>query len=121
MGIFQDDGVSRAEVEQLVDRFPGQSIDFFGALRSRVYDDCVREFCSTIGVDNLGKRLVNSKEGKVAFAKPDMTLAVLMNYGMEVVKEQDNVKRVQLAEEYMMSAALAGEDGTSLPEGFAAK
>ncbi|WP_419608244.1 hypothetical protein, partial [Vibrio anguillarum] len=24
---------------QLVDAFPGQSIDFFGALRARVYDD----------------------------------------------------------------------------------
>jgi hypothetical protein len=121
MGIFQDDGVTRGEVEQLVDRFPGQSIDFFGALRSRVYDDCVREFCSSIGVDNLGKRLVNSKEGKVAFDKPAMTLDVLMKYGLDVVKEQDNVKRVQLAEEYMMSAALAGEEGTSLPEAFAAK
>ena len=41
MGIFQDDGVTRAEVEALVDNFPGQSIDFFGALRARVYDDSV--------------------------------------------------------------------------------
>jgi hypothetical protein len=30
-----------AEVERLVDAFPGQSIDFFGALRARVYDDKV--------------------------------------------------------------------------------
>jgi len=29
-------------VEQIVDTFPGQSIDFFGAMRSRVYDDKVR-------------------------------------------------------------------------------
>ena len=41
MGIFQHDGVSRSEVEHIVDSFPGQSIDFFGALRSRVYDDKV--------------------------------------------------------------------------------
>jgi len=34
--------VSRGEVEVLVDAFPGQSIDFFGALRARVYDDKVR-------------------------------------------------------------------------------
>jgi len=120
MGIFQDDGVTRGDVEKLVDAFPGQSIDFFGALRARVYDDCVRDFCSNIGVENLGKRLVNSKEGKVTFAKPEMSLDVLMMYGKEVVKEQDNVKRVQLAEEYMMSAALAGEDGSSLPEAYKA-
>jgi hypothetical protein len=31
----------RDQVEQLVDGFPGQSIDFFGALRARVYDDKV--------------------------------------------------------------------------------
>ena len=42
MGIFQHDGVSRNEVESIVDSFPGQSIDFFGAMRARVYDDEVR-------------------------------------------------------------------------------
>ena len=41
MGIFQHDNVDRADVEKLVDAFPGQSIDFFGALRARVYDDKV--------------------------------------------------------------------------------
>ena len=34
MGIFQHDGVTRGEVETIVDTFPGQSIDFFGALRA---------------------------------------------------------------------------------------
>jgi hypothetical protein len=41
MGIFAEDNVHRGEVETIVDAFPGQSIDFFGALRSRVYDDKV--------------------------------------------------------------------------------
>lgn len=41
MGIFQHDGVNRGQVEQIVDSFPGQSIDFFGAMRARVYDDKV--------------------------------------------------------------------------------
>ena len=66
MGIFQHDNVDRndvrrrrgpglarsaalphthpnplLQVEKLVDAFPGQSIDFFGALRARVYDDKV--------------------------------------------------------------------------------
>lgn len=35
MGIFQHDGVNKGDVEHLVDTFPGQSIDFFGALRVR--------------------------------------------------------------------------------------
>jgi hypothetical protein len=35
MGIFQYDGITRGDVETIVDTFPGQSIDFFGALRVR--------------------------------------------------------------------------------------
>ena len=46
MGIFQHDGVDRTAVETIVDTFPGQSIDFFGAMRARVYDDKVRPHAS---------------------------------------------------------------------------
>lgn len=118
MGIFQDDNVERSEIEKLVDSFPGQSIDFFGALRARVYDDMVRNFINDLGVDKLGQRLVNSTEGKVEFEKPSMTIDVLMKYGTMLVEEQDNVKRVQLAEAYMAGAELAGASGSSLPEQF---
>jgi hypothetical protein len=121
MGIFQEDKVDRKEVETLVDAFPGQSIDFFGALRARVYDDKVRAFVKELGVENLSKRLINSREGKVQFEKPNMNLDILMKYGKALTMEQENVKRVQLAEEYMSGAALAGEKGTSLPEKFKAK
>jgi hypothetical protein len=38
-GIFQADNVAPEDVEVLVETFDGQSIDFFGALRARVYDD----------------------------------------------------------------------------------
>ena len=40
----QHDNLKRQDVETLVDQFPGQSIDFFGALRARIYDDAVRGF-----------------------------------------------------------------------------
>jgi hypothetical protein len=46
--------VSRGEVETLVDAFPGQSIDFFGALRARVYDDKVR---ASTGLAKPGRRV----------------------------------------------------------------
>jgi SpoVK/Ycf46/Vps4 family AAA+-type ATPase len=120
MGIFQYDNVDRADVEELVDSFPGQSIDFFGALRARVYDDKVREWIGKTGIENIGMKLVNSREA-VEFEKPAMSLATLMKYGNLLVEEQENVKRVQLADEYLSGAALAGSGGTSLPEGFAAK
>ena len=67
----------RAEVETLVDTFPGQSIDFFGALRARVYDDKVREFVKDLGVENIGKRLVNSREGKVGCCRASAELCVV--------------------------------------------
>jgi hypothetical protein len=118
MGIFMDDNLNRGEVEQIVDAFPGQSIDFFGALRARVYDDKVREFVLAIGHENLNKRLVNSKEGKVVFEKPKMGMDVLMAYGKALVAEQDNVKRVQLADAYMGGAELAGSTGSSVPETY---
>ncbi|WIA43880.1 hypothetical protein OEZ86_010292 [Tetradesmus obliquus] len=121
MGIFQEDKVSRGEVEVLVDTFPGQSIDFFGALRARVYDDKVREFISGIGVENIGKRLINSREGKVNFEKPAMPLDILIKYGKQLVDEQDNVKRVQLADAYLAGAELAGSGGSSMPEAYAAQ
>jgi hypothetical protein len=118
MGIFQEDKVSRGDVEVLVDTFPGQSIDFFGALRARVYDDKVRDFISGIGVENIGKRLINSREGKVNFEKPAMPLDILIKYGKQLVDEQDNVKRVQLADAYLAGAELAGTGGSSLPETY---
>merc|ERR1712050_319055 len=60
-GIFKEDDVGLAAIEKLVDSFPNQSIDFFGALRARIYDDKIREFISETGLDNLSKRLVNSR------------------------------------------------------------
>lgn len=122
MGIFADDGVSQMDVDQLVDRFPGQSIDFFGALRARIYDDNIRAFLQEVGFENMGKRLVNPAAGmKVEIPKPQMTLQVLMHYGDALVGEQDNVKRVQLADAYLDGAELAGTGGSSMPEQFATR
>jgi len=114
-GIFKDDGISGDQIAQIVDTFPGQSIDFFGALRARVYDDAVREFIEATGIEGLSKKLVNTRE-KVDFPKPSMSIDQLLNYGQSLVNEQDNVKRVQLADAYLDGAELAGTGGTSMPE-----
>merc|ERR1711966_549032 len=108
-GIFAADGVVGRDVEVIVDSFPNQSIDFFGALRARVYDDKVRDFIAQSGLENLSQRLVNPAFGQeVTFEKPHMTLDVLLEYGRLLTEEQDNVTRVQLANEYLDSAALPG-------------
>ncbi|KAL0003170.1 hypothetical protein SO802_016951 [Lithocarpus litseifolius] len=111
-GIFRSDNIPVDDIVRLVDTFPGQSIDFFGALRARVYDDEVRKWVSTVGVDGVGKRLVNSKEGPPTFEQPRMTIEKLLEYGNMIVQEQENVKRVQLADKYLSEAALgeANED-----------
>lgn len=79
----------------------------------------VRRFVEDIGVENIGKRLINSRDGAVQFEKPAMNLDVLLKYGRALVQEQDNVKRVQLADAYMAGAELAGTGGSSLPEAVA--
>jgi hypothetical protein len=120
MGIFKDDNLTQREVEELVDSFPGQTIDFFGALRARIYDDAVRGFASQVGIENLGRSLVAPGSKPVSLPKPQMTQSLLMQYGDKLVEEQDNVKRVQLADAYLHGASLAGESGSSIPEAYSA-
>lgn len=116
-GIFMADGIEKEDVEVLVDTFEGQSIDFFGALRSRVYDDLVRDFILEVGYEALGPRLINPRKGEeVNFNPPKMTLEVLLAYGKELENEQENIKRIQLADAYLDGAVLAGEGGSSNTE-----
>ncbi|KAL8050315.1 hypothetical protein ABFX02_06G075100 [Erythranthe guttata] len=117
LGIFRTDNIADEAVVRLVDTFPGQSIDFFGALRARVYDDEVRKWISEIGVDNIGKKLVNSRSGPPKFEQPKMTIEKLLEYGNMLVQEQDNVKRVQLAETYLKDAALGDANKDSIDSG----
>jgi len=113
-GIFKADGVEEKDVEVLVRTFDGQSIDFFGALRARVYDDKVREWITETGIEAMGPLLVNPKRGSaVTFEAPRMNLDILLQYGKMLEAEQENVKRVQLADSYLDGAVLAGDGGSS--------
>jgi len=114
-GIFKTDGVEQNDVEVLVRTFDGQSIDFFGALRARVYDDAVRAWIKEVGNDAMGPLLINPRrdKGKVSMEQPPMNLETLLSYGKALEMEQENVKRVQLADSYLDGAVLAGADGTS--------
>ena len=82
-----------------------------------MYDDEVRKWVGGIGVENMGKKLVNSKDGPVTFEKPAMTIEKLMSYGFMLVQEQENVKRVQLAESYLSSAALGDANDDAIKQG----
>ncbi|WP_445634270.1 Ribulose 1,5-bisphosphate carboxylase [Nostoc sp. DSM 114161] len=99
-GIFEADGLSRREVEQLVDTFANQSIDFFSALRSRIYDEQIRNFIHQIGFERVSLRVVNSTEGPPEFKKPDFSLSHLIESGHLMVGEQKRVENSKLVDEY---------------------
>lgn len=65
----------------------------------------------------IGKKLVNSIEGPPTFEQPEITLEKLLEYGNMLVQEQENVKRVQLADKYMSEAALGEANQDSISRG----
>jgi ribulose bisphosphate carboxylase small subunit len=99
-GIFAEDGLTQREVEQLVDTFANQSIDFFSALRSRIYDEQIRHFIHQIGFEKVSLRVVNSVEGPPEFLKPDFSLSHLIESGNLMVAEQKRVEASHLVDEY---------------------
>ncbi|MGV0029040.1 AAA family ATPase [Phormidesmis priestleyi] len=99
-GIFEADRVNRGDVEKLVDTFPTQAIDFFGAIRSRLYDEQVRNLIQKVGLDRISLRVVNSAEAPPEFNRPDFSLPHLIEVGRSLVGEQQRMSEMRLVEEY---------------------
>ena len=99
-GIYAEDVLSRQQVEQLVDTFANQSVDFFSALRSRIYDEQIRNFVHQVGVERVSLRVVNSVEGPPEFKKPNFSLSNLIETGNLMVGEQKRVENSQLVDQY---------------------
>lgn len=99
-GIFAPDGLSSREVEQLVDTFPNQSVDFFSALRSRIYDEQIRDFIHQVGFERVSLRVVNSADKPPEFRNPDFSLSHLIEMGKFMVQEQQRVQDSGLVREY---------------------
>jgi ribulose bisphosphate carboxylase small subunit len=99
-GIFSGDRVTEGDVAKLIDIFPTQSIDFYGALRSRLYDEQVLAFIRTVGLEGLSNRIVNSNEKPPEFKSPDFGLNHLIEVGNSIVREQRRIQELRLVEEY---------------------
>ncbi|MDF5727241.1 MAG: ribulose bisphosphate carboxylase small subunit [Rhizonema sp. PD38] len=99
-GIFAEDKLPRPQVEQLVDTFINQSIDFFSALRSRIYDEQIRNFIHKVGFDRISLRVVNSTEKPPEFNKPDFNLSRMIEMGKLMVAEQKRVENSHLVDDY---------------------
>jgi len=99
-GIFEQDRLSRQEIERLVEQFPNQSIDFFGALRSRLYDEQVRSFIHQVGLQKVSTYLANKSGPVPEFKNPSFSLSRLIEFGNLIVREQQRIQEMRLVEEY---------------------
>jgi ribulose bisphosphate carboxylase small subunit len=99
-GIFQVDRVEQNVIAQLVDTFPEQAIDFYGALRARLYDEQVQKLLNDIGLAHISMRVVNSTERPPEFRSPDFSLPHLIEVGQHMVQEQRRLQEMRLVEEY---------------------
>ncbi|KAG0479919.1 hypothetical protein HPP92_010777 [Vanilla planifolia] len=102
--MYAKDEISKDEVQCIVDAFPNQALDFYGALRSRTYDQAISEWVDEIGgCENLGQNLLKRKKmGELpAFIPPKQTVENLLEAGKSLVKEQQLIMNTKLSKEYM--------------------
>ncbi|HEY9298819.1 MAG TPA: ribulose bisphosphate carboxylase small subunit, partial [Phormidium sp.] len=108
--IFSEDGLSQSEVEQLVDTFINQSVDFFSALRAKIYDEQIRHFIHEVGFDKVSSRVVNSVEGPPIFKKPIFRLPRLIEFGNLMAQEQQKIQDLRLVQEYNVLRRFGNND-----------
>lgn len=102
--MYAKDGISKEEVETIVDAFPNQALDFYGALRSRTYDQSISKWVNDIGgYENLGKTLLKGrKSGDLpTFVPPEQTVEALLECGRSLIREQQLIMNSRLSKEYM--------------------
>ncbi|MQM08850.1 hypothetical protein Taro_041709 [Colocasia esculenta] len=102
--MYEKDGISCEAVESIVDSFPNQALDFYGALRSRTYDTSILKWIEENGgYENLSDKLLKEKKnGKLpTFVPPKQTLEALLESGYSLIKEQELIMNTKLSKEYM--------------------
>ena len=116
-GMFAEDSLSRDEVEQFVNQFKDQAIDFFGAVRSQIYDEQITQFIHSVGIDNISGKVVNAIQAPT-FAKPNFQLDHLIEVGKDLVREQERVRTMGLVSEYNQAVTPFG--GAASPRRYQA-
>lgn len=102
--MYEKDGISRDEVVRIVDTFPNQALDFYGAMRSRTYDRSILKWVDDIGgVDSLGAKLLSQRKGDELplFVPPKQNFEALLESGNSLLREQQLINKSNLAKEYM--------------------
>ena len=98
-GMFSEDGLSSQDVVRLVDHFIDQAVDFYGALRSRLFDEQIQRFIERVGIEKVGPSVVNTPQPPT-FHPPDFSLTHLIEQGELMVKEQQRLRDMGLVREY---------------------
>ncbi len=98
-GMFAGDGLPAEDIQQLVKTFKDQAIDFFGAVRSQLYDEQITQFINAVGIENVAANVVNAVN-KPTFSRPHFTLDRLIAAGNTLVKEQERIRTMGLVNEY---------------------
>ncbi|KAG9456325.1 hypothetical protein H6P81_000833 [Aristolochia fimbriata] len=102
--MYEKDGITKGQVETIVDTFPNQALDFYGALRSRTYDQSISEWIAKIGgYENLGNTLLKRKKNNelLTFIPPKQTVEALLESGYSLIREQELIMETKLSKEYM--------------------
>jgi len=120
--MFREDVVTPEEVQTVIDTFPNQGLDFFGALKARMADSEVRERMEAFDgrVEGYeGKPLPEGPPGYLRLLMKDLrdgenregdsikievSLEKLLEEGRSLVMEQEYVNQVRLANDYLDTA-----------------
>ena len=109
--MYKEDGLTRQDCMFMLDRYgEQQSLDFFGAMRASAYDQQIRDWIQNDVIDGsiseenanlseLGRRLVARKD-LPTFEPLQLRLDELFVEGDRLVREQDMVNELRLANEY---------------------
>lgn len=123
--MYRDDGLSLGDMGTILDTFPDQPLDFYGAMRASLFDNQIRRWIEHDVMDatltdedanlsELSKRLVD-KDNLPKFEAVDLTVEKLLQEGRRLAAEQDQVMNHKLSVDYMKntgsSASLIGLSG----------
>ncbi|PPD86304.1 hypothetical protein GOBAR_DD16768 [Gossypium barbadense] len=102
--MYEKDDISKDEVVSIVETFPNQALDFYGALRSRTYDRSISKWIEDIGgIENLGNKLLGRKKNEElpVYTPPQQTVEALLESGYSLLREQQLIMDTKLSKEYM--------------------
>ncbi|KAF3682787.1 putative ABC transporter I family member 17-like [Capsicum annuum] len=102
--MYEKDGITRDEVATIVNTFPNQALDFYGAMRSRTYDQSILKWVEESGgAEDIGRRFLRQrKKGELpVFVPPEQTVEALLESGRSLTEEQKLIMENKLSKEYM--------------------